>query len=190
MVLRSSLPILALALSTTWRLAAQQPGLPTDWDVQKLVQDVAAQSARLQPLVDQIRPKEWPAGGASAAYSQQWDSAHSQAQAVRISADNLVRQPERLSAALDTYFRLQNLEVVLTSLVEGVRKYQNPALGDLLRSLMNENSASRQQLRQYIVDLATTKEQEFNVMDQEAQRCREIVSKPAPVPPPRKKPGN
>jgi hypothetical protein len=190
MVLRSSLPILALASLATWSARAQQPGVPTDWDVQKLVQDVAAQSARLLPLVDQIHPKGWAAGGATDAYAQQWDSAHSQAQAVKLSADNLVREPERLPAALDTYFRLQNLEVVLTSLVEGVRKYQNPALADLVRSLMNENSASRQQLRQYIVDLATAKEQEFKVMDEEAQRCRETFSKQAPAAPSRKKPGN
>ena len=104
----------------------------------------------------------------------------------KLSSDNLVREPERLTAALDTYFRLQNLEVVLVSLVEGVRKYQNPAWLILLRSLMNENSASRQQLRQYIVDLAANKEQEFKVMDQEAQRCREIISRPAAAPPKKK----
>jgi len=170
--------------------AQQQAGVPTDWDVQKMVRDIAAQSARLIPLVDQIRPKDWVARGAPEAYAQQWDSAHAQAQTVKVSADNLVQQPERLTAALDTYFRLQNMEVVLTSLVEGVRKYQNPALADLVRSLMNENSTSRQQLRQYIVDLATVKEQEFKVMDGEAQRCREMLSKPAPSAPLRKKSGN
>ncbi len=79
------------------------------------------------------------------------------------------------------------LEVVLTSLVDGARKYQNPALADLLRSLMNENSASRQQLRQYIVDLAAAKEQELKVMDGEAQRCRQITSKPQAAPPVRKR---
>jgi hypothetical protein len=188
--LRSPVPILVFASLAPWSAVAQQPGVPADWDVQKLVQDVAAQSARLLPLVDQIHPKTWAAGGVSDAYAQQWDSAHAQAGAVKLSSDNLVREPERLPAALDTYFRLQNLEVVLTSLVEGVRKYQNPALADMLRSFMNENGASRQQLRQYIVDLATTKEQEFKVMDQEAQRCREFVSKPSPAAPPKRKTGN
>jgi hypothetical protein len=189
MVLGSKLPMLALASLAPFCALAQQAGVPTEWDVQKLVRDVAAQSARLQPLVDQIRAKEWVSKGAADTYVQQWDSARSQAQTVKLSADNLVREPERLTAALDTYFRLQNLEVVLVSLVEGVRKYQNPALADLLRSLMNENSASRQQLRQYIFDLAAEKEQEFKVMDQEAQRCREVISRPAAAPP-RKKSGN
>lgn len=188
MYLRGKLPILVLTL--TPGLFAQAAGVPMDWDVQKLVQGIAAQSARLQPLVEQIHAKDWIAKGAPDTYVQQWDSAHTQAQAVKLSSDNLVREPERLTAALDTYFRLQNLEVVLTSLVDGARKYQNPALADLVRSVMNENSASRQQLRQYIVDLAAVKEQEIKVMDGEAQRCREIVSKPQPAPPARKKSAN
>jgi uncharacterized membrane protein YccC len=186
---RSTFRILALASFAPLCAVAQQAGVPTDWDVQKLVIAIAEQSARIQPLVEQVRPKEWVAKGASDTYVQQWDSAHAQAQTVKLSADNLVREPERLSAALDTYFRLQNLEVVLTSLIDGVRKYQNPALADLLRSVLSENNASRQQLRQYLVDLAAIKEQEFKVMDEEAQRCRESISKLPAAAQPKKKSG-
>ena len=157
----------------------QQASVPTEWDVQKMVQAIATQSARIQPLVTEIHPKEWSAGGATDSYVQQWDSARAQADTLKLSADNLVREPARLTAALDTYFRLQNLEVSLSSLIDGVRKYQNPALADLLRSVVSENSASRQQLRQYVTDLAAIKEQEFKVMDSEAQRCREAVTRPA-----------
>ena len=190
MCVRSILRILALAALGQLCSLAQQAGVPTDWDVQKLVKAVAEQSARILPLVEQIRPKEWVAKGASDTYVQQWDSAHAQAKTVKLSADNLVQEPERLSFALDTYFRLQNLEIVLSSLIDGVRKYQNPALADLLRSVLSENSASRQQLRQYLVDLAAVKEQEFKVMDEEAQRCRESISKlPASSPPPKRKSG-
>src|ERR1700722_8274615 len=190
MFLGSTFRILAMTSIAPLCAVAQQAGVPTDWDVQKLVIAIAEQSGRIQPLVEQIRPKEWVAKGASDTYVQQWDSAHAQAQTVKLSADNLVRQPERLSAALDTYFRMQNLEVVLTSLIDGVRKYQNPALADLLRSVLSENSASRQQLRQYLVDLAAIKEQEFKVMDDEAQRCRESISKLPPDTQPKKKSGN
>jgi uncharacterized membrane protein YccC len=189
MFLRSAVRILAVVCLAPLSALPQQAGVPTDWDVQKLVKAVAEQSGRIQPLVEQIRPKEWISKGASDTYVQQWDSAHAQAQAVKLSADNLVREPERLSAALDTYFRLQNLEVVLTSLIDGVRKYQNPALADLLRSVLSENSASRQQLRQYIVDLAAIKEQESKVMDEEAQRCRESISKLPSGAQPQKKSG-
>ena len=183
------IPVVALVSMLPFCAAAQQAGVPTEWDVQKLAAAIAAQSGRLQQMVDQIQPKDWVARGASDTYLQQWDSAHSQAASVKLSSDNLVQDPARLSAALDTYFRLQNLEVVLTSLIEGVRKYQNPALADLLRGVMSENSVSRQQLRQYLVDLAAIKEQEFKVMDQEAQRCREIISGPATAAPVKKKTG-
>jgi len=168
--------------------APQEAGVPTEWDVQKLVEGIASQSARVQPLVDKIRPKEWVAAGASNTYIQQWDSARAQAAALKLSSDNLVREPTRLSAALDTYFRLQNLETAMASLLDGVRKYQNPALADLLRSVLSENSASRQQLRQYLTDLAAIKEQEFKVADQEAQRCRESISR-QPIASPKKKTG-
>lgn len=189
MVLRSRFRILALSSLLPICAVAQQAGVPTDWDVQTLVRSIAAQSGRIQPLVDQIRPKEWVAKGAPDAYIQQWDSAHAQADSLKLSSDNLLQQPERLTAALDTYFRLQNFEVVLTSLIEGVRKYQNPALADLLRGVLSENSSSRQQLRQYVVDLAAIKEQEFKVMDQEAQRCRESTSRQPIAAPAKKKTG-
>ena len=179
--------IMVLALVAPLAALAQQAGVPTEWDVQKMVTAIAAQSARLQPLVAEIHPKDWVAGGAPDAYIQQWDSARSQADTLKVSSDNLVREPSRLTAAFDTYFRIQNLEVSLASLIEGVRKYQNPALADLLRSVLSENSSSGQQLRQYLVDLAAIKEQELKVLDEEAQRCRQAVSRPAPV---RKKSGN
>src|SRR5262249_54988124 len=124
----SRVPILALVSMLPLCAAAQEAGVPTEWDVQKLVEAIASQSGRVAPLIEQIHPKEWIARGASETYIQQWDSAHSQAASLKLSSDNLVREPARLTAALDTYFRAQNLETVLISLVDGVRKYQNPAL--------------------------------------------------------------
>src|SRR6266446_1697225 len=183
------IPAVALVSMLPFCAAAQQAGVPTEWDVQKLVATIAAQSARLQQMVDQIQPKDWVARGASDTYLQQWSSAQAQAASVKLSSDNLVQDPARLSAALDTYFRLQNLELILTSLIDGVRKYQNPALADLLRGVMSENNVSRQQLRQYLVDLASIKEEEFKVMDQEAQRCREVISGQPTANPAKKKTG-
>ncbi len=42
------------------------------------------------------------------------------------------------AAALDAYFRMQAMESTLGSVFEGVRKYQNPALADLLQGVVNE----------------------------------------------------
>ena len=41
---------------------------------------------------------------------------------------------------------------------------------------------NRDKLRQYILDLSTTKEQEIQVMNEEAQRCRGMISKQADPP--------
>ena len=89
-----------------------------------------------------------------------------------------------MTLALETLFRLQAVESQVNSLVDGVRRYQNPAVGDLLVSVVSANSANRDQLRQYITDLAQTKEQEFKIVDKEAQRCRGSLSaRPTPAPP-------
>ena len=89
-------------------------------------------------------------------------------------AKALERDPDKLTLSLETYFRLQGMENYLNSLVDGVRKYQNPAVGDLLVGVLGENSSNRDKLRQYITDLASQKEQEFAVVDKEAQRCRSL----------------
>ena len=42
-------------------------------------------------------------------------------------------RPEKLSLALDAYFRWEALQARLTTLAEGVRKYQNPALAAIMQ---------------------------------------------------------
>jgi hypothetical protein len=77
-------------------------------------------------------------------------------------------------------FRLQSVEAMMTSMIEGVRKYQNPAIADVLRSMLTNNMNHREKLRSYIVELATIQEQEFEIANKEAQRCRaELLRKPA-----------
>jgi ABC-type transporter Mla subunit MlaD len=93
------------------------------------------------------------------------------------------KQPEKLTVGLDTLFRLQAVEAQVNSLLEGVRRYQNPAVGDLLVSVVSANSGNRDKLRQYITDLAQTKEEEFQVVDREAQRCRGTLMRQPPARP-------
>jgi hypothetical protein len=148
-----------------------------------MIASLSAQAARLKPILDQLTPQEWVRKGAPDAYVAQWKGAESELIFLGDSAKALEKQPERLTLALDTYFRLQSLELRLNSLVEGVRNYQNPAVGDLLIGVAAENSANRDKLRQYITDLAVTKEQEFEIADKEAQRCRGMLTKQAPPKP-------
>lgn len=160
-------------------LSAQS--VSADWDVSKSVAALSAQAARLKPILDQLTPQQWVAKGAPQTYVQQWKGAEDELGYLVNSAKALEKQPERLTLALDTYFRLQSLEMRLNSLADGVRTYQNPAVGDLLLGVLAENSLNRDHLRQYITDLAAQKEQEFQIVDKEAQRCRGVLSRqPAP----------
>ena len=163
---------------------AQNAGVQAEWDISKTIESLSVQAKRLKPILDQLTPEEWVQHGAPDTYVAQWKGAQAELGYLVNSAKALEQQPERLTVALDTYFRLQSLEMRLDSLLEGVRNYQNPAVGDLLFGVLAENSSNRDKLRQYITDLAATKEQEFKIVDQEAQRCRGVLSRP---PAPKKK---
>lgn len=168
--------LLALA-SAAFFAQAQNPGVQAEWDISKTIDSLSAQAKRIKPILDQLTPQEWVAKGAPDTYVAQWKGAQAELGYLADSARALEKQPERLTLALDTYFRIQGLEMRLNSLAEGVREYQNPAVADLLFGVLSENSSNRDKLRQYITDLAATKEQEFKIVDAEAQRCRGVLSR-------------
>ena len=138
------------------------------WDAATAAQDLATQAARLDPLLAQLNPQDWQAKGASTAYVAQLRNARAEIGYLTGAANNLARQPEKLSIAFEAYFRIQSVEAQVASLVEGVRRYQNPAVGDLIISVMSANQGNRDQLRDYITDLAKTREEEFKIADSEA----------------------
>jgi|SRR5690242_1157078 hypothetical protein len=154
---------------------AQPPGVTSEWDVRKILGSLDQQAQRLRSVIGQVQPEQWVANGAPGTWVAQWKSAQSELQSLLTSSEAFARQPEKLSLALDTYFRMQAMESTLGSVSEGVRKYQNPALGDLIGAVVAENGTNRDRLRQYITDLAAQKEQEFLVVDREVQRCRESL---------------
>jgi len=160
---------------------AAQNGVASEWDARKLLDSLSQQAEHLKPVIDQVQPAIWQSKGASETYVAQWNAAQAQLKYLLASTDAFSRQPERLPIGLDAYFRMQALESSLGSLVEGVRKYQNPALANLMQAVLAENSTNRDRLRQYLQDLATQKEQEFEVADREAQRCRAaLLQQPTP----------
>jgi hypothetical protein len=142
------------------------------WDNSPHAAELAAQAARLKPLLDQLKPEDWLAKGAPQAYVTQLKGASQELAGLTASADLLDKQPQKLTAPLDTYFRLQSLEWRFESLIEAVRKYQNPAVADQMLSVLRANSANRDSLRAFITDLAARKEQEFTIVNQDAQACR------------------
>jgi len=180
------LPFLILPLTLV--LPARAQGVSAPWDISQILTSLAAQSQRLLPILEQLTPEKWEAKGAPAAYTAQWRNVRSEVGYLLGAAESMKKQPEKLTLGLETLFRLQSVEAQVNSLIDGVRRYQNPAVGDLLVSVVSSNSANRDQLRQYISDLAQSKEEEFQVVDREAQRCRGTLMRQPPARPAAPKP--
>jgi len=187
----------ALLLSCCFSLAAsalsaQSAGVPPEWETRKLIDSIVANARKIEPVVNEINPATWKDQGAPDAYQAQWRSVLNAISGLQIVSTQLSKEPTRLALTLDTLFRLDSLHIYLGSLASGVRRYQNPALADLLLGIADENAANRESLRQYALDLAASKEGELRVMESEAQRCLGIIVKQPPVirnspSPPRKK---
>lgn len=157
---------------------SQQPGgVAAPWDVRGMLDVLQTDVQRLRPLLDQMNPDEWVRRGAPDSYVEQWKNLKTEMGYFQISAQSMAKHPEKLSLVLDTFFRLEHLQRQLGSLIEGVRKYHNPAVADAMQAFVDEGSRGRDQMRQYTLDLAKDKEHEYEVMDSEAQRCRAMISR-------------
>jgi hypothetical protein len=187
-----ALPFVLLGLCLT--LCAQQPvpapprtaqppapsGLQAPWDIRQMLAEVNAQNQRLKPLLDQMHPQQWLDNGAPAAYASQYIDTRSRLEDVVRAVGNLGQHTDSLSAALDAYFRMEALEVVSRSLLECIRKYGEHTTAEQLSTLIAQNYTTRQKFREYLHDLSVQREQEFKIADEEAQRCRGIISKEPP----------
>ena len=156
-------------------------GLPPEWETRQLADSLVAASQRIAPLLAQVKPEDWVKGGASDGYVKQLDGIKKGAGYLGVSAKKFSSDPQKLAPALDTYLRAQWLELQMGSLEQGVRRYQNPALADLLNAAGVENSRNRGLLQQYLLDLAAYREAEMSAMSQEAQTCRVAVTRQAPA---------
>jgi hypothetical protein len=161
--------------------------LDNPWEIKPALEEIAMHAARLEAALDHLNAAAWVDKGASDTYTAQLESSKLQARAVGTEAYGLTVNPEKLSVALQVLFRIQGLETMVASLEEAARRYQSPADAQNLARVMAEGGASRNRLQQYVVSLAVAREQDFAVMDQEAQRCRALVTQPPPTPPKRKK---
>jgi hypothetical protein len=156
-------------------------GLPPDWDIRPILLEMSSHAGRLLPVLEQIDARSWIARGASETYAAQLQSSKEQARAIEGAAKALAANPEKLSAGLELYFRVHGLDNQLRSLEDGLRRYQNPAAAEMLAGLAAENGANRERFQSYIVALTAEREQQFAVMDAEAQRCRGILARQQPV---------
>jgi hypothetical protein len=153
-------------------------GLENPWDVRKIIAELQKDTANLEPLLRQINPQDWyQRKGAPSTYIIQWQSAQGQLNDIMAATKLFAQKTESLSLALDTYFRLEALEMVERALAEGVARYDTPANARTLNTLIAHNFDARERIRGYIRDLAATTEENFRIADGEAQRCREMISK-------------
>jgi hypothetical protein len=168
------------ALFVAAAVRGQSPGLPAEWDVKHLMDDLVKEARSVTPLMQMTNPEHWNNPDAGKSYVGQWKSGQNLIQYFATSAEGLARQPERLPLALETYFRMESMESNLRSLADGIRKYYDPRIADQFQSIIVQNSNNREKLKQYLAELSTTKEQEFKVADSEAQHCRGVISREAP----------
>ncbi len=157
-------------------------GLEPAWDIAVVLKEMSASAARLLPVLDQLDAPAWVAKGASETYLAQLDSSRQQTRALAGDAIALARNPDKLSLALQMFFRMQGVEAMLNSLQEGARQYQSPKIAQSLAAVYAEGGVNRERFRSYIVNLAAERERQFEVMDREAQRCRATLMAPAPPP--------
>ncbi len=164
---------------------ASQPngdaGIETPWDARKLLLELDTRNQQLKPLLERMDPQGWfDQKGAPGTYIIQWNTAQDQLKYAEISVQKLSLDTESIAACLDAYFRMEALESTERSLLEGVRKYGERTVAEQLEQLIARNFNDRERFRTYMVDLSANKEHLFRIADQEAQRCRGMISKEAP----------
>jgi hypothetical protein len=168
-------------------MSGQQPppaAEMTDAQVVAIFNGISQHMARLRPMLDQVRVKEWVSKGAPDAYVQQLASIGKEIQGIENDMARLAQRPEKVQDYMRALFRVQALHIPLNSLMGGLRRYQNPALADLIESVTAEDQTQVGHFEQYVLELADAKDQQYDIVDKEAQRCRATLSR---QPPPRAK---
>src|SRR5690349_19963158 len=115
---------------------------------------MSAHAAKMGPALERANASQWTQKGAPDAYASQLQSSKDQARSVAEIAKAVAKHPEQLSATIELYFRVQGLESSTGSVVEAMRKYQSADDAQSLLALVAENSANRDRLQRYIVNLA------------------------------------
>jgi hypothetical protein len=161
--------------------ARTQPldGLEAPWEITPVIQELGAHAGRLLAVLEKTDPKPWIENGASETFAAQAVTGREQARALATEAAALAKNPERLSAALQVLFRVQALDSITRMLAQGAARYGRDGEAQDLAALQAESGAGRDRVQAYVVNLAAQREREYLVMDQEAQRCRGIVTAPA-----------
>lgn len=138
---------------------------------------ISNHAARIEPMLQQLKPNEWVAKGAPDTYVTQFNSAIEQIHAIQSDMSMLAQHPEQMTECMKALFRVQSSHRTLNSLMDGLRRWQNPALAELIESVAAQDQGDLDRLEQYVLQLANEKDQQYAVVDSEAQRCRATLSR-------------
>jgi hypothetical protein len=192
-------PVPLAVIAACWFVVfAQQPNaepanrVPVDpADVAIIAGQISQRADHLQPMFEQVHAADWVAKGAPQTYVSQWSSLVQQNQAIRDDMAATAQHPEAMQDIMKALFRVHRFDSDLAGLLAGVRRYQNPALADLMESVASGDQNGVEKLQQYVLDLADAKERQLDVEDKEAQRCRATLANQTPAPAtPKKTNGN
>lgn len=158
---------------------APDAGLLPDWELKPRAVKLAEGLERVRPLLERLQPERWTAAGAPKEYEQQHRDALAMLGYVQNAAARLGEKPNGLTVAVETLVRLESFINMAQSLSQAIRRYQNPAVADLVESELAA-AADREWLRRHVLELSAVREREWETAEQEAQRCRERTLKQAP----------
>ncbi|MGA2715117.1 MAG: hypothetical protein ABSG41_18615 [Bryobacteraceae bacterium] len=159
---------------------SQQPVAPpamTDTEIVAVFNGISLHASKIEPMLQQLHPNDWVAKGAPDTYVVQWNSTLEQLRAIQSDMSALAQHPDQMTECMKALFRVQASHQALDSLMGGLRRYQNPALAELIESVAAEDQSQLDRLEQYVLELANAKDQQFAVVDREAQRCRATLSR-------------
>ena len=149
--------------------------VPPSWDTPQLFTEIIHANVKLQPVLKQVHPNEWK--GAPASLQALWEASVKANQALQTHAAAVAKTPDSLADSLRLLEEVRDLNEHMLELSAGVRQYQNPELADLIDGMLAESKPARDAYSQRVLDLATQREEQFEVADHEAQRCRAQLSK-------------
>ena len=161
--------------------AAQTPaGATPDWDMRPRIEKLGKDLTLMKPILDRIDPGTWTVEGGPEAYQRQHKACLEGLSNAQNTIARWEAQPDRLSLMLETLVRIENLNLQAFSLSQGIRRYQNPAVADLLDAVLVSLGASLEWLRSQSLEMAQQREKELEVALKEAQRCRTQLLQPRP----------
>lgn len=167
----------ALVLLGGISCAFAEEGTIPRWEIVELAEDLHRNTGAVDKVLEQIQPFDWISRGAPSVYAAQHETLQEDVNNLALSAQEMIRDPEKLSAAISTFLWLERVSSMVDSIAAGVRRYQSAVLANLLENAGAKVLSGEDLLKQYMRQRAVDQENELAIADDEAQRCRSEMLK-------------